>query len=236
LLSANSRAACVVCSLGAAVTLVCLERRRRLGQEARCRVATALTAAPLERPAGGLACSRVMPCVQWCELGRTLRARCAAVPPPRGRAWSRRGDGGCSAGPTTVSAALGVGVASSRWAPRPTRQGCLAAWRARRRRHVSRREAEVAGFSARRRTWRLLRSCRQSREGARLLCARAQCAQQCNRSWFLVAHARRDHTHTTGLDYGQARGDITHHHPQGRRSSGNICVLICGPVGLGSAF
>ena len=154
LLSANSRAACVVCSLGAAVTLVCLERRRRLGQETRCRVAMFTKTPSMERPAGGLACSR-MPCVHWRELGRTLRARCAAVPPPRERAWSRRGDGGCSAGPTTVSAALGVGVASLRWAPRPTRRGCLAAWRARRRRHASRGEAEVAGFSARRRIWRL---------------------------------------------------------------------------------
>lgn len=88
--------------------------------EQRCRVAAALFTAP-QRPAGSLACSRVMPRALWCGLGRGVDY--AAVPLVRERLWSRRGGGGGSAEPTEASWALGVGVVSSRWASRPTRRG-----------------------------------------------------------------------------------------------------------------
>jgi len=121
LCSLRTHAPCAWCVLSARRLRWCDAGGGDGWSEQRCRVAAALSAAP-QRPAGGFACSRVMPHALWCRLGRGVD--CAAAPLVREQLWSRRGGGGGSAEPTEASRALGVGVVSSRWASRPMRRGC----------------------------------------------------------------------------------------------------------------
>ena len=114
LLSVHSRAPCVVRSLGAEVTLIVM----RAGAPVRAiSGVVSLRRSPSRRllcrwlgVSAGDARAR---CGVW--IGARA-VRCAAVPQRRGGCYLG-GDGGTA--PTVALTAPGVGVASSRWAPRP---------------------------------------------------------------------------------------------------------------------
>ena len=204
--------------------------------EQRYCVAAALSAAP-ERAAGGLACLRVMPRALWCGLGRAV----GVLP-------CRRCEGGCGLGAVAVAAAQilrrcrwapTAGVASSRWAPRPTRRGCgdLA-------RSLAAACAASGGGGSRflgaAVVWRLLRWCWQQ-NGVCLVVVRSRglhttVVRSRTRGAIHTAHT---HTHHRG-----SRGDITARNDAAPYSARQapplewacLCDVFCGPVGLGSAF
>ena len=188
------------------------------------------------RSAGGLACSRVTSVRCGVGWGARCALCCCAV-----KRWGGcylGGDGG--AAPTAASAAPGVGVASSRWAPWPMCRalpGGLA--RSPAAACARRGTAEAAVLSAPSRGGVAVTVVSAAPRGVRSGSVLAQRAH----SRGSVVHAQREHA-ATHTHHRASRGDITTRSavvakaPRSKRrhSSRNVCVLLCGPVGLGSAF